>query len=212
LVLCAAVKFWSAVAYKKHIALFATYDIISALEKHLSSEKEELRGHCLTLLGNLGSSQGLLLLLSQKRVLTQLQRLFYQKNVECMQALSCLMQTNDSSACEQLASLFPTLVKQCVEFGKHAFEEHRIASYALLKSFASHDFGLQSIRDNRDGVLDFIFDVNRESSLLGKEWRQSIVENILCKESSSNILGQEIISRLLQCKRSSAPLVATESL
>ena len=87
---------------------------------------------------------------------------------------------------KNLYELFPNLNME-ISFGlKGIFEQERIAFYALLKSIVSHEWGLHVLAQ----TPSLLYCLDSANERQDKEWRFSILQDILSFSNCKEILGE----------------------
>ncbi|KXS17085.1 hypothetical protein M427DRAFT_263273 [Gonapodya prolifera JEL478] len=158
---------------------------------------------------NLGSTvQGLLLLDHQKSLLSTFLGLYRSSNGEdrvmCLRTVSTLIASDEppnpsisalsSKTFDSLGGR-PNALKDLLPLARSSFEETRIASYAVLKSVAGNEWGLVKVRDT-PGIIEFLLDRSTDHSIIGKEWKYSIVQSRHLHPSAPTVFGPHTLQRL----------------
>ncbi|TPX57432.1 hypothetical protein SpCBS45565_g08210 [Spizellomyces sp. 'palustris'] len=233
LVKSAIIKFFGHVAATKpadFVAMHSSLGILDLFDRQLNSDRKELAEAVILAIGNIGSSaEGLVALDEQKTLLNnfidQINSTTGELKIAGLQSASCLIGVKSSSGADLSAITHRIFLgiageanplQNLMRYAKAAFEENRVAAYAIFKGLAVHDWGLREINYSYDFV-SFLMDRQIESSATGKEWKYSVVQAICSNPNANEILDENITGRFQRYVREGPfykgvePVVALES-
>lgn len=140
--------------------------------------------------------------------------------VEGLRSLSFILEVKGQENEEKTRTIFnmsfESPAHSLMKYNAILFEDIRISSYAVTKGVVSHDWGVQLCADIPE-LLGDILNREKDASIIGKEWRYSIAQEVLNNPNTKNLFDPIIVSRLeLYIKEGpffvpSQPLIAMES-
>lgn len=121
--------------------------------------------------------------------------------LECLKSWSCLFAADTAQLNQneylilesEMGSLYAkakingkSLLSICLTLAKSAFEEERIAAYALMKSLSMHSWSVHEIYASSD-YIRFLMDRSSEAEKKGKEWRYAIIQTLVLSANTFKI-------------------------
>ena len=155
--------------------------IINGVAAMLESTNTEVKENAILFLGNLGSTDNGLGVILNSNVLDLFLDVFNgsagNSRLLSLQALSLILNVSNPKTESIFYRIYGNKLDSLVQYSKSAFDEFRVASYAILKSLTLHEWGCLLL--SKREVAEFLVDRNSDSSKIGCEWKFSIIQSIV---------------------------------